>query len=153
MSDNHNPSLPAFARDVLALYVRELSDVRFPDLDRQSLEASAAALRLAQEGAEAQRRALIDAEEAVAQQEAALLAQAQRALAYARIYANGNAKLSAQVDAIAPPGQAAAEDTAVPRRRGRARKGTAAQELFGTADEADPRVERAADHGTASLAH
>jgi multidrug efflux pump subunit AcrA (membrane-fusion protein) len=152
MSETHSPSLPAFARDVLALYSRELSDVRFPDLDRQRLEASASALHMARESAEAQRQALADAEEAVAHQEAALVAQAQRALAYARIYASGNPKLSAQVDAIAPPGETA-EDNVVPRRRARGRKGAAAQELFSPSDDTDRSSEHVADHGAASLAH
>jgi hypothetical protein len=125
--------LPAFARDVLALYERELAEVRFPDLELATLEAAAARLHAAHAEAAARAEALREAEQAVAAEEQALVGLAERALAYARIFAGGNAELSAEVAAISRPlagGPTASGDE--PKKRGRPRKQAPgdAQELF-----------------------
>jgi len=131
MTAHAKTPLPPFARDVLALYARALADVRFPDLDLASLEAAAERVYAAQAAAEARRKALQAAEEEVAAQELGLAALAERALAYARIFATGNAALSAEVVAIARPSAGEPEEPGLARKRGRPRKGApGAEELF-----------------------
>jgi hypothetical protein len=127
--------LPAFARDVLALYERELAEVRFPDLELATLEAAAARLQAAHAEAAARAEALRAAEQAVAEEEQALVGLAERALAYARIFAGGNAELSAEVAAISRPSAGAGRPTSSgdePKKRGRPRKQAPGdgQELF-----------------------
>lgn len=117
-------SLPAFSREVLELFSAELAEVRFPDLDLSSLREAAGRLHDAQAEVDRVESELREAQEGVSQQSALLQACAERALAYAAVYAAGNPALSAQVDAIrghAPAGKESATGTAA-RKRGRARK-------------------------------
>jgi len=115
-------ALPPFARDVLELYATALAEVRFPDVDLGTLESCADALREAQEEVERLDAELQAAQERVQERTSALLARADRALSYARIYAEDNADLSARIGAIggSAPGDEAASVGA--RKRGRPRK-------------------------------
>jgi hypothetical protein len=133
-----SPTIPAPIDQLLALFSTRLADVRFPDVDRASLA------RLAEQTHEA-RMALATAEAMVETAHAALrehqeelLRTAQRALAYARVYASADEALARELDAIALPratrrtraesgeGEArttpADQGTAAPKRRGRPRK-------------------------------
>ena len=84
---------PAMCADVLALFSGPLADVRFPDLDRASLEVEAASLLSAQREVEALERALDSARAHTRDAVAQLTATSQRALAYARVFAMGQPAL------------------------------------------------------------
>lgn len=117
--------LAPFARDVLELYANELSDVRFPDLDLASLRAAASEVLACQEEVDRLEAELRDAHECMAGRNAALHARAERAFAYARIYAEGNPELDERVAAIRPQG--ASSPAAAPKKRGRPKKESAQQ--------------------------
>jgi ElaB/YqjD/DUF883 family membrane-anchored ribosome-binding protein len=94
------PAVPPSLQAVLELFENELAHLRFPDLDRAVLEAAAervedqaAALRQAEAALLAARDALQDSLDA-------LQHKCQRALAYARIYAEDDAELSGKLDAV-----------------------------------------------------
>src|SRR5512140_2752731 len=98
-----SPTIPAPVDQLLALFSSRLADVRFPDVDGASLA------RLAEQTHEA-RMALATAEAMVETANAALrdhqeelLRAAQRALAYARVYASADEALARELDAIALP--------------------------------------------------
>jgi hypothetical protein len=113
--------LSPFASSVLELYAEALPDVRFPDLDLAALEALVEEVRDAQEEVDRAESELQDAKERLAARGAALHARAERALSYARIYADGNPELSARVDAVRKqPGE---NTESAPKKRGRPRKG------------------------------
>src|SRR4051794_11376878 len=92
----HNP-IPAGARDVLALYSEALADVRFPDLDGAQLQSLAEGLCAAQVEVERLEHELEVARSLVRDQAARLSARADRALAYARVFAEGDAALCARL--------------------------------------------------------
>jgi len=94
------PAVPPSLQAVLELFENELAHLKFPDLDRAVLEAAAdrveaqaAALRQAEAALLATRDALQDSLDA-------LQHKCQRALAYARIYAEDDAELSSKLDAV-----------------------------------------------------
>lgn len=130
-----------FAHDVLDLFHGVLSATRFPDLDRDVLDAFASRAIATQLEVEAQERALevarVQAEEAQQQ----LVQRAQRALAYARVFAMGDAELEEAVAGVrAEPARLSERRDALPRRevtpveaprkRGRPRKDSAAAGLL-----------------------
>jgi hypothetical protein len=118
-------ALSPLTREVLELYASELSDVRFPDLDLASLRALAGEVHAAQEEVDRLEAEVRDARERMNERSAALHAQAERALSYARIYAEGNPKLGELVAAIrAPRGE---QPAATPKKRGRPRKEAGAE--------------------------
>jgi hypothetical protein len=126
--------VPAAMSHLLELFATELADVRFGELDRVSLEKAAEKVRVAaaelgraEAAAEAARAVLESAREA-------LLQKGQRALAHARIHAEGTPELEQRLQAISltrgtrrmePMPVGVAE--ALPRRRGRPPKATAAE--------------------------
>jgi hypothetical protein len=134
-------AIPVAVQTVLDLFTTALVDVRFADLDGQALarlanevETAAGALATAQSALDAARDALQEKQDA-------LLQQAQRALAYARVYAEADEALSAQLDAVTLPRatrRARVEDALVlspelqpaPRPRGRPRKAPAAEPML-----------------------
>lgn len=88
---------------VLDLFEAELSDLKFPDLDLSVLQEAAA---IVYERAESQARAeaaLLAAREALQESQEALLHRCQRAMAYARVYAEDNSDLAARVEGIELP--------------------------------------------------
>lgn len=129
MSEPVRDPVPHAARAVLDLFRDVLADVRFPDLDRTTLDPTVLD-RAALEGSE---RALLDAQcaledaeaalerarAAVAEQTGALAAKTQRALAYAKVFAEGDAELRERLDAIGAPSKrekSVAEASAAPKR-------------------------------------
>lgn len=97
------PAVAAPVQAVLDLFETSLAEVRFGDIDAQSLarlaadvQAAAATVASAQSALEAARAALHERQEA-------LLQQAQRALAHARVHAEADEALSARLEAIALP--------------------------------------------------
>lgn len=118
-------SIPGFAQQVIALYTDALSEVRFPDLDLEVLENTAADLRNALLSVE-RATAELDAARAAAQQHGELLeARAERALSYARVFAQGNGPLSERIAAIGRSQSAPMTEVTPPKKRGRPKKNTA----------------------------
>jgi len=118
---------------LLDLFATELADVHFADVDAQLLARLAVDLEASAEAAALAQQALERANAAVLERSDALLDQAQRALAYARVYAERNPALLERVEAIALPRARLArrprlesptldEAPVLPRRRGRPRK-------------------------------
>jgi hypothetical protein len=93
-------AIPPAMGTLLELFTTELADVRFGEIDRPALEKAATAVRAAaRELAEVESlaetaRASLDAARD------ALLQKGQRALAYARIYAEGSPALDERLQAI-----------------------------------------------------
>jgi hypothetical protein len=129
-SPSSAPSLGALSmlssrsREILELYASALPEVAFPDLDLASLHNAADQLRAAQDEVDRLESEVRDARELVASVSASLDARAERALAYARIYAEGKPELQAAVSAIRSSGTHDGEG-AVTKRRGRPRKNEA----------------------------
>jgi ElaB/YqjD/DUF883 family membrane-anchored ribosome-binding protein len=128
-------AISAPIQSLLDLFAQDLADVRFADVDAKVLnqvasdvESAAAAVASAQAVLDAARASLQDRQDV-------LLQLAQRALAYARVYAESDPSLSASLEAIALPRVArrtrmdgsealvlSPEPQPAPRKRGRARK-------------------------------
>ena len=88
---------------VLDLFAAHLTDVRFGDLDAQSLARAASDVHAAGEVLAAAQLALDSARGTLQERQEVLLLQVQRALAYARVYAEADESLSARLDAVALP--------------------------------------------------
>lgn len=131
-------AIPEAVQQLLAVFSTKLADVRFPDVDRASLaraidEAHTAAIAVA-----TAETTLEAARTAQREQHEELLRRAQRALAYARVFAEGDEELSHELDAILLP-RATRRRTEEPalspteaapaRRRGRPRKDAGSGEL------------------------
>jgi hypothetical protein len=109
--------VPSLAHEVIALFADALADVRFPELDRERLEQLAAAARAAQLELERVEDALLQAQARVAEQAAVLLAGAERGLAYARVFAQGDDALSERLAQLgSKPASTGRREEAVKRR-------------------------------------
>jgi len=109
--------LPSGVSSLLQLFDGPLSEVRFPDVDGAALAALAeeagvavgvlavarTAVAAARATLSAAESSVTSAESLVISTEAALMVKAQRALAYARVFAEGDAALKNALDAIALP--------------------------------------------------
>jgi hypothetical protein len=133
-------AIPLPIQALLDLFTTSLADVRFADLDGATLACSAAEVEVAAKAVAAAQAALDAAREGLQEKQDALLQRAQRALAYARVYAETDETLSRKLDAVSlprAPRRARAEDALVlsaepqpsPRPRGRRKKAPAAPEL------------------------
>ena len=131
-------AIPPSIQALLDLFATALADVRFADVDGQSLARSAADVEAAAQAEGVARAALDAAHLALQEKQEALLQQAQRALAYARVYAENDPTLSASLEAVGLPRgtrRAAMGDALVlsaasqpsPRPRGRPRKSPVAE--------------------------
>jgi hypothetical protein len=160
-----DPISPAL-QDLLTLFDQELATVKFPDLDRAVLEEAAA--RVKEKAAEVARvqAALEAARQGLYESQEALLQKGQRALAYARIFAEDDAELSAKLDGISLPrpvrrapraegataldAPAAQSEESAPRRRGRPPKARTSAPLFaeGASPEVIAVVEAESSNGT-----
>jgi hypothetical protein len=129
MSEPKDDPVSPFARAVLELFREDLRQVRFPDLDCDSLASAAEDLSAAQLEVECVEAALAAARDVVRERARVLNAQAARGISYARIFAAGNLPLSAriaQIDLLSPEGASA--PAVSPKKRGRPRRESA--ELF-----------------------
>jgi len=90
-------------RAVLELFGSELADVRFGDVDAQTLSRVAADVESAAEVVTAAQAALEGARATLNDRQETLLLQTQRALAYARVYAEADEALSSRLEAITLP--------------------------------------------------
>jgi hypothetical protein len=136
--------VPSLAQDVIALFEDALAGVRFPELDHERLEHMAAAARAAQLELERIEGELLQAQACVAEHAASLLACAERGLAYARVFAEGNDALSARVAQLGSKPASAAKREEPSKRRAR-KQGNGGAALF--ADEAKPAAQDAQDAG------
>jgi hypothetical protein len=125
---------------LLQLFATDLAKVRFGDLDAATLNEAAGLVRAAaRELAEAEALAA-GARASLEVAREALLNKGQRALAHARIYAEGSPELSQRLEAITLGGPRRVEPKAItpdlaeaaPRRRGRPPRAAAAATATGT---------------------
>ncbi len=94
-----HPSVQA----LLDLFATSLADVRFADVDAKALARSAAEVEAAAQAEAVARLALDAAHVALQDKQEALLLQAQRALAYARVYAENDPTLSGSLETVGLP--------------------------------------------------
>jgi ElaB/YqjD/DUF883 family membrane-anchored ribosome-binding protein len=142
-------AIPSPIQALLALFDGELASVKFPDVDAALLASSAANVRASAEAVARAEAALDAARASLVETNDALVVRAQRALAYARVYAEGNASLGTQLDAITLPRAArrsvrdgeslgnAGAHVAPARRRGRSRKDESSGSLLDAQPSAD----------------
>lgn len=122
-----SPISPAL-QAVLELFDTELLALKFPDVDQAVLREAAARVMTQAEAVAAAEQALATAREGLGDAQEALLGKCQRALAYARVYAEEDRELSRRLESInlpRPRAKAAPTspfDTAEPRPGRRARR-------------------------------
>jgi hypothetical protein len=139
--------IPNPVQSVLDLFTTELADLRFADVDAPTLARIAADVHAAAEGVAFQQAALDTAQKALREQQTVLLEYVQRALAYARVFAEKDEALSARIEAIALPRVArrvkGGDDPPIlspalqpkPRRRRRSLEASAGELLLGAGSE------------------
>jgi hypothetical protein len=129
-------AIPPPVRSLLDLFATALSEVRFADLDAQTLARAAADVESAAADVATAQAMLDRARNGLREQHELLIQCAQRALAYARVYAENDASLAERIESIALPKPVRAarrtrsaddapltSDTEAPHRpRGRPRK-------------------------------
>lgn len=126
--------IPADVRAVIELFSTELAKISFPDVDAAVLRRHEEMLQTEAQTVARAREALAAAEAAFARRVQALADLTDRALAYARIYADADpsrAALASAIAAIATPSHKP-EPASSPKRRGRLPKRSA--ELFDAPD-------------------
>jgi hypothetical protein len=90
-------------RTAIDLFQTALAEVRFPDVDARTLASAAAEVDAAGQAVATAQAALDSARCALQERQDALLAKVQRAIAYARVYAENDEALTQRLDAIALP--------------------------------------------------
>jgi hypothetical protein len=88
---------------ILDLFDGPLEEVRFADIDAATLRRLAGEVRTASSELEAQQALLSTLQQALTERQDQLLLLAQRAVAYARVYAENDAELSARLATISLP--------------------------------------------------
>ncbi|MDX2018900.1 MAG: hypothetical protein SF187_01570 [Deltaproteobacteria bacterium] len=99
MSDTTSP-ISEPLHDLLRLFAEHLAEVRFGDIDKGVLEAQAARVLMAAQAAEEAQAALDAARSALTAAQQTLLVTGQRALAYARIYAETSPELLGRLNVV-----------------------------------------------------
>jgi len=97
------PTLSPPIQALLDLFQRELAEVRFGDIDARRLAALAADVQAASEALEAHEATTSRLRSTLSDNHELLMQQAQRALAFARIYAENDDELAAKLNQIALP--------------------------------------------------
>jgi hypothetical protein len=98
-----SPSSPPAIQSVLELFKGPLADVRFADIDAAGLANLAAEVERAAGEMNEHEAKLAELRQGLAERQEALLLLAQRALAYARVYAEDNAELLEELNRISLP--------------------------------------------------
>jgi hypothetical protein len=132
-------SLSPSIQSVLELFKGPLSSVRFADIDAAGLADAATEVEAAASEVDRQEATLAELKQGLAQRQEALLVLAQRALAYARVYAENDEPLLEELNRIslaraAKPRKPGATKAASARDNGRA--DTSHEALSGDAAEA-----------------
>jgi hypothetical protein len=96
-------AIPSPIQSLLDLFATALVEVRFADVDAQTLARAAADVQAASAVVATAQSALDEARLALHERQEILLALAQRAIAYARVYAENDETLSGRLGAIALP--------------------------------------------------
>jgi hypothetical protein len=96
-------AIPSPIQSLLELFATDLAEVRFADVDAQTMTRAAADVQAASVIVAAAQAALDDARQVLQERQEALMQYAQRAIAYARVYAESDDALSERVNAIALP--------------------------------------------------
>lgn len=130
----HDPT-PDFPRQVLTLFREELADIQFPGCDLAVLEQAEKSLLAAQVEVERVEAELEAARIARAAQLAELETKAERALAYARVFASAHPQLDERISEVGRK-KAAADPSLALKKRTRTKRGANGAELFGDAGEA-----------------
>lgn len=136
-SNPQRDPVPQLARQVLSLFAEALPAVRFPDLDISVLEGMSQELMSAQLEVERLEAGLELARNRLQLQADQLSSRSQRALAYARVFAEGNDELAARVAEVHDQLSPAPRDAVATKRRGRPRKAESGGELFEESSQAD----------------
>lgn len=121
-------------RTVLDLFTTHLSDVRFGDVDAKALTRLADETQSAAEVVAYANAALESARVVLHERQEALLLAAQRALAYARVYAEADEELSAHLEAVTLPRAARRSSKAEPKASAGARLDASGEALVLTSD-------------------
>jgi hypothetical protein len=141
-----NPISPAL-REVLAFFRESLHAVKFPDVDADALTLQAMVVEEQFAAMKDLESSLRDARQKLEEAQETLLQKSWRAVAYARVYVDGDAELSARLEAMsfpARPKKAAASTTTTETPKKRGRKGAAADASLFTVSDVDVDVEEAA---------
>ncbi len=96
-------AIPTAIQTLLELFATTLAEVRVADVDGQTLARTAADVQSAAAVVTAAQTALEEARQTLQERQEALLQHAQRAMAYARVYAENDESLSERLNAIALP--------------------------------------------------
>jgi hypothetical protein len=131
-------AIPPPIQTLLHLFSTSLADVRFADVDGQTLGRCAAEVDSAAEAVASAQAALDAARDTLQLKQDVLLQRAQSALAYARVYAESDEALSSQLDGVSLPRSTrrprgveglvlSAEPQPAPRSPGRPRKARVAE--------------------------
>ena len=131
----HDPT-PDFPRQVLSLFRNELADIRFPECDLAVLERAEKSVLAAQVEVERIEAELEAARIARAAQLAELETKAERALAYARVFASADPELNERVSELGRKKADASDPSLAVKKRTRVKRGANGAELFGEAGEA-----------------
>ena len=97
------PSTSPAIQSVLDLFKGPLAAVRFADIDAAGLASLAAEVESAASEVNEHEAKLVELRQALAERQETLLVLAQRALAYARVYAENNDELSEELNRISLP--------------------------------------------------
>ncbi|MCE9668767.1 hypothetical protein LY474_13160 [Myxococcus stipitatus] len=101
-SNENDPISPAL-RALLELFTTDLAEVRFPDMNGEVLDEAAAQVRAKAEAVANAQAVLEAARQALQESQDALVQKGQRAMAYARVFAEESPELSLKLDAIQLP--------------------------------------------------
>lgn len=131
-----DPISPAL-RALLGLFATDLDTVQFPDTGLDVLEAATQQVKACAEAVSRAQVALETARRALNESQEALLQKGQRALAYARVYAEERPELAQKLEAISLPrpprkvsGSEVENGNGAPKRRGRPPKTRPSASLF-----------------------
>ena len=98
-----NDVIPSAVQEVVDLFISELASLKFGDLEPSALAAACEEVKgLAADVTRAERE-LENARATLAEKKDVLLQKAQRALAYARVYAESRPELASRLERIALP--------------------------------------------------
>ena len=111
LSDN---PIPSSIQTLLEIFESELASVKFPDVDKKVLDAAAEVVKARAEEVARAEATLDAARAALLESQDGLLQKGQRALAYARIFAEENPELSARLDTVQLPRGKKANRTELP---------------------------------------
>ena len=139
-------STPQAVQAVLELFKGPLAELRFADVDAKGLERLAAEVELAAVAVQEQEAQLAALRLSLGERQDALLSLAQRALAYARVYAENDEALSARLNAISLP------RAVKPRKSERARTPQAQSEVpIAASAEAETEAQAAVENTAESV--